>query len=412
MAYDAFEGALDLAAKWREGPYDLVVLSGPALARQIAAGALTPLDKTRLANASGVRPAALAKLAAYDPSGAFALPLGWYATGLVYDADKVGQRIGGAPASWSALFNPVEARKMADCGVVLPDDRDALFVAAWRLLGVDPAHATAAQVKSAGALIDRSRKTARAFPAADVASALASGAACISVGDAGEAAAATARSREGGVGTNIRFALPKEGGGLAMEALAIPRDAPRGAQARALLDFLLRPENSRRNADAARLVDPEAADQDDTLKRLSPQGVYDPRVAPLVQAEWESLVTGKAEGSPPSAIGRTNAAPTHKSPRSESEATEEVAMNAHAQRRCRRPNGACRCRRRSCGAVHFLSLESPLKHCLHSRLSRIERRSPRPSRGSPARSAASRRRGFAASVGAGAWPTGTSSARA
>ena len=303
VAYDAYEGALDLAAKWREGPYDLVVLSGPALAREIAAGALTPLDKTRLANAKGVRPAALAKLAAYDPTGAYALPLGWYATGLVYDSDKAVHRIGGAPASWNALFNPAEARKMADCGVVLPDDRDALFAAAWRLLGVDPARATAAQVKSAGALIDRSRKTARAFPAADVASALASGAACISAGDAGEAAAATARSREGGVGADIRFALPKEGGGLAMEAYAIPRDAPHGEQAHALLDFLLRPDFSRRDADAARLVDPEAADQDDTLKRLSPQGAYDPRVAPLVQAEWESLVTGKAEASPPSESG-------------------------------------------------------------------------------------------------------------
>ena len=229
VAYDAYEGALDLAAKWREGPYDLVVLSGPALAREIAAGALAPLDKTRLANASGVRPAALAKLAAYDPTGVYAA-----AARLVRDRPasttptRPAQRIGGAPASWNALFNPTEARKMADCGVVLPDDRDALFVAAWRLLGVDPARATAAQVKSAGALIDRSRKTARAFPAADVASALASGAACISVGDAGEAAAATARSREGGVGADIRFALPKEGGGLAMEAYAIPRDAPHG----------------------------------------------------------------------------------------------------------------------------------------------------------------------------------------
>jgi putrescine transport system substrate-binding protein len=303
VAYDAYEGALDLAAKWREGPYDLVVLSGPALAREIAAGALAQLDKARTANARGVRPATLAKLAAYDPTGAYALPLGWYATGLVYDADKAGKRIGGAPASWNALFNPAEARKMADCGVVLPDDRDALFVAAWRLLGVDPARANAAQVKSAGALIDRSRKTARAFPDADVASALASGAACISVGDAGEAAAATARSREGGVGADIRFALPKEGGGLAMEAFAIPRDAPHGEQAHALLDFLLRPEISRRNAEAARLVDPEAADQDTMLTRLSPQGAYDPRVAPLVQAEWESLVTGKAEGSPPSKSG-------------------------------------------------------------------------------------------------------------
>ena len=43
------------------------------------------LDKTRSPHTS---PPALAKLAAYDPAGVYALPLGWYATGLVYDADK------------------------------------------------------------------------------------------------------------------------------------------------------------------------------------------------------------------------------------------------------------------------------------------------------------------------------------
>jgi putrescine transport system substrate-binding protein len=303
VAYDAYEGALDLAAKWREGPYDLVVLSGPALAREIAAGALARLDKSRLDNAADVRLAVLAKLAVYDPTGAYGLPLGWYATGLVYDADKAAKRIGGAPTSWNALFTPGEARKMADCGVELPDDRDALFAAAWRLVGVDPARATPAQVKFAGALIGRSRQTARAFPAADVESALASGAACLSVGDAGEAAAAAARSREGGVGADIRFVLPKEGGGLTMEVYAIPRDAPQIELAHDLLNFLMWPEVARRNADAARLVDAFAAGQDDMLKRLSPQGAYDPRVAPLVQAEWVSLVSGKADKSPPSESG-------------------------------------------------------------------------------------------------------------
>jgi putrescine transport system substrate-binding protein len=303
VAYDAYEGALDLAEKWREGPYDLVVLSGPALAREIAAGALARLDKARLDNAVGMRPAVLAKLAAYDPTAAYALPFGWYATGLIYDAGKAMQRIGGAPTSWNALFTPGEARKMADCGVELPDDRDALFAAAWRLTGVDPARATPAQVKFAGALIGHSRQTARAFPAADVASALASGAACLSVGDAGEAEAAKARSAQGGVGADIRFALPKEGGGLTMEVYAIPRDAPHIEVGHGLLNFLTLPAVARRNADAARLVDAFAADQDETLKRLSPQGAYDPRVAPLVQAEWEGLVTGKAEGSPPSQAG-------------------------------------------------------------------------------------------------------------
>jgi len=97
--------------------------------------------------------------------------------------------------------------------------------------------------------------------------------------------------------------LPKEGGGLAIEAYAVPRDAPHNDIAHDLLNFLLWPEVARRNVAAARLADPEAADQDEMLKRLSPQGAYDPRVAPLVQAEWERLVSGKTEGTPSSETG-------------------------------------------------------------------------------------------------------------
>ncbi len=155
VAYDAYDGPADVADKWREGPYDLVVLSGPTLAREIALGALSKLDKSRIPNARAIQPLVAAKLAAYDPGGAYALPVGWFATGLLYDADKAAKRLGGPPVSWASLFVAAEARKMADCGIVLPDARDALFVAAWRTLGVDPARATALAIKSAGALIDR-----------------------------------------------------------------------------------------------------------------------------------------------------------------------------------------------------------------------------------------------------------------
>ena len=123
---------------------------------------------------------------------------------------------------------------------------------------------------------------------------LSSGAACLSIGDAGEAAAASARSREGGAGADIRFALPKEGGGLVIVAFAIPRDAAHLDQAYALLDFLLQPNISVLNAIAARLTDAQAGEDVESLKRLSPQGVYsDPHVAPQVQAEWDRLITGK-----------------------------------------------------------------------------------------------------------------------
>ena len=57
--------------------------------------------------------------------------------------------------------------------------------------------------------------------------------------------------------------------------------------------YRLRPEIAARNAQAARLVDAQASDDLETLKRLWPQGAYDPSVAPLVEAEWERLVAGK-----------------------------------------------------------------------------------------------------------------------
>ncbi len=141
VAYDAYDGPADVADKWREGPYDLVVLSGPTLAREIGLGALSKLDKARIPNARAIQPLVAAKLAAYDPGGAYAVPVGWFATGLLYDAEKAAKRLGGPPVSWASLFAPAEARKIADCGIVLPDARDALFVAAWRTLGVNPARA-------------------------------------------------------------------------------------------------------------------------------------------------------------------------------------------------------------------------------------------------------------------------------
>ncbi|HEY1945053.1 MAG TPA: extracellular solute-binding protein [Roseiarcus sp.] len=293
VAYDAYDGAADLAQKLRDGPYDLIVLSGPAVAQQIARGALAKLDKTRLRNARAVQPVVAAKLAAYDPSGAYAIAAGWFATGLIYDTDKMERRLGGPPVSWANLFVSAEVRKLGDCGVVLPDDRDALFIAAWRTLGVNPERARPLDVKSAGALLARARLAVRAFPAPDVAGALASGAACLAVGDAGEAEAATARSREGGEAAKFAFSLPREGGPLAIEAYAIPRNAQNAEEGYALLDFLLRPDIAAADARVARLVSPLESGHDEAMKRLWPEGVYDPRVASAVEAEWARLRAAK-----------------------------------------------------------------------------------------------------------------------
>jgi len=293
VAYDSYDPSDSIAEKWREGPYDLVELSGPALTRRIAAGSLAKLDKAKLPFARAVQPPVAAKLAAYDTAGTYSIAYGWSAFGLLYDADKSAKRIAGAPVSWGQLLLPREAGRMADCGVALPDARDAMFVAVWRMMGVDPAKATLPQVKIAANVLDRARPSLLAVGIPDVVGALARGSACLSAGSAGEADAAAARARDSGSKAAINFAYPREGGPMTIEAFAIPRDTATPEQAYALLDFLLRPDIEARDAKAAGLVSSEDAGQIDALKRLTPEPVFDDRLAAAMETEWKRLRAAK-----------------------------------------------------------------------------------------------------------------------
>lgn len=293
VAYDAYDSPDAIADKWRDGPYDLVVLPGPALARRIAMGALARLDKTKLPGARAVQVTVAAKLAAYDPAGAYSVAFGWSAIGLLYDADKATARLGGAPASWGNLLLPALAGKMANCGVGLPDARDALFVVAWRFMNVDPARPALPDVKGAAVLLTRAKAALHGFGARDVVGSLARGDECLAVGMPSEADAAAARGREGGALPVIRFVEPREGGPLALDAFAIPRDAPHPDQAYALLQHLLRPDNSQADARAAGVVGAEVAGQEETLKHLWPEGAFDARLSAAVETEWAHVRAAK-----------------------------------------------------------------------------------------------------------------------
>ncbi len=166
--------------------------------------------------------------------------------------------LGAAPNSWSAALAPQVARKLAPCGVALPDARDEMFIAAWRMLGVDPARAREREVKAAADLIIRARAAVRLPVSRDPITAIAGGAVCLTFGDAAQAGIASRRSREGGAGFDIRFAEPREGGPMAIDALAEPRDAPHPKEAAALIDFLLRPAVAAEATAAAGLASAEA----------------------------------------------------------------------------------------------------------------------------------------------------------
>ena len=285
---------LDTYARPAEPPdaligYDLAVLRGPAIAKAIAAGALAKIDRRRLANVRLVQPLVAAKLAAYDREGGYAIALGWSAFGLLYDADKARDRFGGPPTSWTQALG---ARgRGADCAVVWPDARDESFLAVWKLTGLDPARAKPADVKAAGALLERARGNFLSLAAPDEVGALAKGAACLSAGTEGEAAAA--RARGGDNGPDVRFAYPREGAPLALYAYVLPRDAQTPERAYRLLDALLAADSAARNAESAGWRNSEATTGLDDLKRLTPEPTFDAQMSAAIRAEWKRLTGAK-----------------------------------------------------------------------------------------------------------------------
>jgi len=293
VAYDAYSLSLEIPDKWKDGPYDLVALPGPALAKRIAAGALAKLDKARLPRASGVQGAVAQKLNAYDPAGAYGIVFGWAPYGLIYDTKKVPERLGGAPDSWSALLDVRSLRKLADCGAAAPNARDAMFVAAWRLIGVDPGRLRALDIRSASFIMARAKSGMRGFAIPDPIGALARGSDCLTLGTPGEAAAANARAKKMGVAAEIAFSLPKEGGGVELEAFAIPRDAPHPDIAYRLLDFLMKPETAEADVRVAGLNSSETVKDLDMMKRLWPLGAFDDAFAQAMENEWTHVRTAK-----------------------------------------------------------------------------------------------------------------------
>ena len=80
---------------------------------------------------------------------------------------------------------------------------------------------------------------------------------------------------------------------MSLDAFAIPRDAPHSADAYALLDFLLNPDISARNAKTTGASSGDQAGDEDLLKRLWPSAALDPTQIALVEKEWARVKAAK-----------------------------------------------------------------------------------------------------------------------
>jgi putrescine transport system substrate-binding protein len=98
--------------------FDVVITTPPFFRGLITSGAFQPLNKQQLPNLANLNPALMAKIADDDPGNAYAVMYTWGTNGIAYNERKLGALLpNSALKSWSLIFDPRNAAKLADCHV-------------------------------------------------------------------------------------------------------------------------------------------------------------------------------------------------------------------------------------------------------------------------------------------------------
>lgn len=274
VVYDVYDSNETLEAKLLSGSsgYDVVFPSArPFAEKQIMAGIFADLDKASLTNWSNNDPSILKSLSLIDPGNAKLAPYMWGTTGIGYNVKKVREILGPDANldSWSLIFDPVIASKLAKCGIAVLDDPEDSFTSALLWKGMNPAVSDQASLDVINAVYTATRPNIKYFHSSKYISDLANGDVCVAMGYSGDVFQARDRAEEAQNGIEIAFFIPKEGASRWVDVMAVPKDAPHNANAMAFINYLMRPEVAAKisnfvsyatpNTAARKLLDPELA---------------------------------------------------------------------------------------------------------------------------------------------------------
>lgn len=313
VVYDVYDSNEMLETKLLAGGsgYDVVVPTAtPFMARQIQAGVYQKLDKSKLPNLSNMWDEVSERIARLDPGNEYSVNYMWGTTGIGYNVKKVQEALGIEEIdSWDVVFDPEKIAKLKDCGVYFLDSPTDMFPTALNYLGLDPNSTSPDDLAKAEELLLSVRPSIRKFHSSEFINALANGDICLAVGYSGDLFQARDRAAEADQGVDIAYVIPKEGAEMWFDQLAIPADAPHGAEAHEFINYLMRPEvaaklsnyvfyangneASKEFLDEEVLGDPGIYPDEATMEKLFTAEVYDARTQRLITRSWTKIVTGQ-----------------------------------------------------------------------------------------------------------------------
>lgn len=260
--------------------YDVVVPTASYFERLIKAGAFMVLDKSKLPNLKNMDPQLMARVTHNDPDNAHGVIYLWGTNGLGYNEKMVKALMPDAPLdSWSLVFDPAVAAKVAKCGISVLDSPAEMIRAVFSYLGKDPNSQSAEDLAAAESVLTKIRPYIRNIHSSEYIEALANGDLCIAVAYNGDVMQARDRAREANKGIDIKYSVPKEGTILWFDMLAIPKDAPDPDSAYAFLNYMMDPKVIADVSNFKRYADANAAAQALVL----PEVKNDPGIYPTPQ---------------------------------------------------------------------------------------------------------------------------------
>ena len=230
--YETYASNEEMLAKLLSGAsrYDLIQPSEYTIEALVKEGQLLPLDHGKLPNLKNIGEEYLGR--PHDPELAYSVPYMQGTVGIVVNTAKVNEPV----TSYADVFQDKYKGRI----VVLDD---ALEIVTWALAteGLGPDAVTPENLEKARPILARWLPLVKVFDSDSPKTALLNGDVDLGIVWSGEAAILI-KEQPG----KFSYTLPREGAHLFIDNLAIPKDAEHVENAHRFIDFILRPEVSRK----------------------------------------------------------------------------------------------------------------------------------------------------------------------
>jgi spermidine/putrescine-binding protein len=222
--YDTYDSNEALLEKMQSGlaDYDVIVPSDYMVGILVRQKLLQKLDRNRIPNSNNIGARFMNPL--YDRGNVYSVPFLWATTGIGYDKSKITETV----ESWSILWDPKYAGRI----LMLDDMRECFGVALkWKghsLNSTDPS-----DLAEAKQLLLQQKPLLKGYNSTSFDDMLLAGDTWMTHSWSGQIALVAEDNH------NLSYALPKEGGPIAVENFAIPETAKHREEAHILINYLL-----------------------------------------------------------------------------------------------------------------------------------------------------------------------------